>query len=99
MTEKQAIFLRSCFSNGIEFRKDMAIINEHPFSQDELDELAMVFDDAIKKQIAVKPIYSENQGVRYTSVWECPTCGGSFTGMRLTKHCYHCGQKFDWEVE
>lgn len=99
MTEKQAIILRSCFANGLEFRKNMAIINGKELTFEEIDELAKEFDEAIEKQIPVKPVYCKDQNIYFTSKWECPTCHKEFNGMKISEYCYHCGQKFDWEVD
>lgn len=52
--------------------------------------------EALKKQIARKPIKSERE-IRYCEVFKCPTCGFEFSG-RVANYCYRCGQAFDWEV-
>ena len=51
---------------------------------------------ALEKQIAKKPIKSENQVVRYVNTYYCPTCELGITGTNIAKWCYHCGQKIDW---
>ena len=54
---------------------------------------------ALEKQIAKKPIKSENQVVRYVNTYYCPTCELGITGTNIAKWCYHCGQKIDWSDE
>lgn len=54
---------------------------------------------AMEKQIAKKPIKSENQVVRYVNTYYCPTCELGITGTNIAKWCYHCGQKLDWSDE
>ena len=36
-------------------------------------------------------------GIRYTSDYRCPSCGGTFTGTGIADYCYHCGQRLDWK--
>ena len=55
--------------------------------------------NALEKQIAKKPIKSENQVVRYVNTYYCPTCELGITGTNIAKWCYHCGQKLDWSEE
>lgn len=52
---------------------------------------------AVEKQIPLKPIKNREQETRYTSAYSCPTCDGGFSGTGIAKHCYHCGQKLDWD--
>ena len=54
---------------------------------------------ALEKQIAKKPIKSENQVVRYVNTYYCPTCELGITGTNIVKWCYNCGQKLDWSDE
>ena len=54
---------------------------------------------ALEKQIAKKPIKSENQVVRYVNTYYCPICELGITGTNIAKWCYHCGQKLDWSDE
>ena len=54
---------------------------------------------ALEKQIAKKPIKSENQVVRYVNTYYCPTCELGITGTNIAKCCYNCGQKLDWSDE
>jgi hypothetical protein len=88
MNEKQAMKIRSCFANGVGY------LNSHT---EETDVLAQELNDAIKKQIPVKPLKDREQEIRYTSAYSCPACGGNFTGTGIANHCYHCGQKLDWD--
>ena len=56
----------------------------------------LVAIEAREKQIAKKPVKSENQVVRYVNTYYCPTCELGITGTNIAKWCYHCGQKIDW---
>ena len=56
----------------------------------------LVAIEALEKQIAKKPVKSENQVVRYVNTYYCPTCELGITGTNIAKWCYHCGQKLDW---
>ena len=63
------------------------------------DDDGKAFDMAIKaleKQIAKKPVKSENRVVRYVNTYYCPICNLGITGTNIAKWCYHCGQKLDW---
>lgn len=63
------------------------------------DDDGKAFDMAIKaleKQIAMKPVKSEKQVVRYVNTYYCPICNLGITGTNIAKWCYHCGQKLDW---
>lgn len=73
-------------SNGCKFTEDDYRANEMAIK-------------ALEKQIPRKPIKSEKQVVRYVNTYYCPTCNLGFTGTNIAKHCYHCGQKFDWSDE
>lgn len=55
--------------------------------------------EAREKQIAKKPIKSEEQPVRYVNTYYCPVCRLGITGTNIAKWCYHCGQKLDWSEE
>ena len=54
--------------------------------------------EALEKQTPKKPVKADEQVVRYVTTWNCPTCGGQFTGM-VSNYCYHCGQALDWDNE
>lgn len=41
-----------------------------------------------------KPIESDEQVIRYVQTYECPICGGIFTGRGLLNYCSYCGQSF-----
>ena len=56
----------------------------------------LVAIEALEKQIAKKPVKSENQVVRYVNTYYCPICELGITGTNIAKWCYHCGQKIDW---
>ena len=49
------------------------------------------------KHTPQKPIKVSNGGIRYTSDYRCPSCGGTFTGTGIADYCYHCGQRLDWK--
>jgi hypothetical protein len=89
MTKEQAIKIRSCFANGVEFKE---------LHEEETSILANELNSAIEKQIEKEPIKDREQSIRYTSAYSCPACGGGFTGTGIANHCYHCGQKLDWKI-
>ena len=90
MTKEQAIKIRSCFANGVEFKK---------LHTEETNILADELNSAIKKQIPKKPQKVKEQVVRYTDGYICPSCGKGFTGTGIADFCYHCGQALDWSEE
>ena len=51
--------------------------------------------EALKKQIPKTPLESDLK-IRYCEVFKCPNCGLEFSG-RVSKYCYHCGQKLKYE--
>ena len=89
MNKEQAIKIRSCFANGVEFTE---------LYTEETNVLGEELNNAIEKQIAKKPIKDRKQNIRYTSSYSCPTCGGGFSGTGIADYCYHCGQKLEWNV-
>ena len=56
----------------------------------------LVAIEALEKQIAKKPVKSENQVVRYVNTYYCPICNLGITGTNIAKWCYHCSKKIDW---
>ena len=80
MTEKQAIKIRSMFSNRIPYEELYTPLTE---------ELAMEIDNAIKKQIPKKRI--SMQGLDFRS--KCPVCDKF---IPKGKDCCECGQALDW---
>lgn len=90
MNKEQAIKIRSCFANGVEFKE---------LYTEEIDKLAEELNKSIEKQIAQKPIKDREQNIRYTLSYSCPSCGGGFSGTGIANYCYHCGQALDWECE
>ena len=52
--------------------------------------------EALEKQVAKKPIPTEEQNIRYVMNYTCPSCGKHFTGTGIANHCYQCGQALDW---
>lgn len=52
--------------------------------------------EAVEKQKSKKPIEDRHHGIRYTEVYRCPSCNGSFSGRGFAKYCFHCGQAIDW---
>ena len=69
--------------------------NECKFTEDDYKANEMAIQ-ALEKQIAKKPVKSENQVVRYVNTYYCPICNLGITGTNIAKWCYHCGQKLDW---
>ena len=92
MTNEQAVKIRSCFANGVEFKEQIGICDEY-------QELAEVMNEAIKKQIPQKPIKNEEQDFRFVTKYVCPACGNRITGTGVATYCYHCGQALDWSDE
>lgn len=72
--------------------------NDCKFTEDNYKANEMAIQ-ALKKQIAKKPVKSENQVVRYANTYYCPICNLGITGTNIAKWCYHCGQKLDWSEE
>ena len=92
-------------SEAIEKLKNMRLFmqitdknSEHKFAEDDYKTNEMAIQ-ALKKQIAKKPVKSENQVVRYANTYCCPICNLGITGTNIAKWCYHCGQKLDWSEE
>ncbi len=54
--------------------------------------------ELVEKATPKKAIKSDVQNIRYITKYECPNCGGNFTGQ-LLDYCYHCGQAIDWSDE
>ena len=87
MTERQAIKIRSIFSNKIP--------QEELYTQ-LTDELATELDNAIKKQIAQKPYHLlKNRYWGTAKGGYCPVCN-SIVNSRENQYCRKCGQKLDW---
>lgn len=55
--------------------------------------------EALEKQVPKKPIYVEDDGIRYTDSYRCPNCQGAFAGTGIARYCYRCGQAIDWSEE
>lgn len=55
--------------------------------------------DAMEKQKKKKTIEDRHHEIRYTEVYRCPSCNGSFSGRGFAKYCFHCGQAIDWGDE
>ena len=53
--------------------------------------------DALEKQIPKKPIETNEQHIRYSMNYICPSCGKHFSGTGIASYCYHCGQALDWD--
>lgn len=92
-------------SEAIEKLKNMRLFmqitdenNDCKFTEDDYKANEMAIQ-ALKKQIAKKPVKSENQVVRYANTYYCPICNLGITGTNIAKWCYHCGQKLDWSEE
>ncbi len=88
MNKKQAIKIRSSFANGLEYLY---------LDTEEINMLADELNNAVEKQIPLKPLKNREQEIRYTSAYSCPNCDGGFTGTGIANYCYHCGQKLDWD--
>ena len=92
MTEEQAIKIRSCFANGVGFKK---------LHTEETNRLADELNSAIKKQIPKKPDYEgdgydEHGNLIYDTAY-CPSCRHMFeVGYDATDYCPNCGQAIDW---
>ena len=86
MTEKQATKIRSIFCNKI--------------PQEELytpltDELAILTDIAIKKQIPKKANSLRGTHLGKGKGGHCPICNCGVNSVRH-KYCPNCGQALDW---
>ena len=96
MTEEQAVKIRSCFANGVEFKE---------LYTKETNILADELDNAIKTQIPkkvkigqsseVKAFDGEDKVLTY-KCYPCPNCGKWIVANENNKYCRWCGQKLDW---
>ena len=92
MTEEQAIKIRSCFANGVEFKK---------LHTGETNILADELNNAIEKQIPKKPIDICTPVVTWGL---CPNCKGELNKLggrknrvfKTNAYCPDCGQALDW---
>ena len=95
MTEEQAIKIRSCFANGVEFKK---------LHTEETNILADELNNAIEKQIPKKPIDICTPVVTWGL---CPNCKGELNKLcgspnrvfKTNAFCTDCGQALDWSNE
>lgn len=88
MTEQEALKIMS-IEKAIELNNRRFFCNT--------DEIINVIAEwAMRKQIPQKPMRCKEQPIYYTTEYECPSCGGKFTGMNILKYCYHCGQRLSW---
>ena len=95
MTEKQAIKIRSAFSNGFQFPFGNGSVENCDMA--EVDLHADLLDEAITRQIPKKPLLDECQPLIWTTMYNCPNCDCKFTGGNTVKFCYQCGQRLDWD--
>lgn len=91
MTEEQAIKIRSCFANGIEFKK---------LYTEGINILADELNSAIKKQIPKNP-KGETDPMFGDVRTVCPNCGNGglvnpFSKSKVYDYCPMCGQALDW---
>ena len=73
-----------------------------PESGETFENIEKAYDmaiEALDKQISKKPIKKRKEGIRYTSTYSCPSCGGGFAGTGIADYCYHCGQALRWGDE
>lgn len=96
ISEKDAVILRSMIANGFEFKKNSAVINGKEYEIEELDRLAVLGDEIIKKAIPQKPIVMEKPLIGGTIWFKCPNCGNNSHSKFRLGHCTLCGQKLDW---
>ena len=96
MTEKEAIKLRSAFSNGFQYPFGGGFVEN--CEMDEVKRHAELLDEAVKKQIPREPILTDEQSTRYSMDYECPNCHKKFTVTGIADYCYHCGQALKWEL-
>lgn len=74
----------------------LEIRNNPTFGNVDNEELSKCIDEALEKQIAKKPIPTEEQNIRFAMNYTCPSCKKHFTGTGIADYCYHCGQALDW---
>ena len=91
MTKEQAIKIRSCFANGVEFKK---------LHTEETNILADELNNAIEKQIPKKP-KGETDPMFGDVATVCPNCGNRglvnpFVKSKVYDYCPKCGQALDW---
>lgn len=100
MTNEQAIKIRSCFANGVEFKE---------LHTEETNILADKLNNAIKRQMPkkptshiVKPIEAPikiGNGLweKGTTIYKCPNCSEYIS--KINKYCSECGQALNWRDE
>lgn len=84
MTEKEAVKIRSAYSNGFEYPFGNGSVSD--CDMDEVNRHAEILDVALKKQIPVKPKIKRKYPY-------CPCCN---TLLDYENYCYICGQALDW---
>lgn len=102
-----AVFHRGKWYWASSTTKDM-LAEYGEFEQEEIDECIEViawmatpepYDETLPtlpdKENAVKPILKDRLLVGIPE-FVCPTCKLNFSGFKVVKYCYHCGQKIDW---
>lgn len=94
MTKHERVLIRSCISNGFEFRHDMRVaIGKETLSRDRFDAIAEEVELALDKQEPVKPI----DLIYYNELGLCSCCESGID--KTMKYCYQCGQRINWEVD
>lgn len=98
MNKEQAIKIRSCFANGVEFKE---------LETEETNTLADELNSAIEKQIPKKAEYHHKANGE-CALTICPNCESGLIVTRfafpLDRYCKQCGQRYivnilNWEVE
>ena len=99
--EKQKAIIRAkrWIQDVIDYHQDVLDGEEPDNTEKAIFEECEVILNALEKQIPKKPIFKDNDGIRYTDSYRCPTCGGAFSGTGIANYCYHCGQVIDWSDE
>lgn len=101
MTSEEKTLLLSMISNGCEFRKGVAVVNDKEYMVEEINRVAALAETIFKKSIPQKPLDICTPVVKWGI---CPNCHGKKNMLggkpnrcfESEKYCKDCGQKLDW---
>lgn len=96
MTKRERALIRSCVSNGFEFRNRMQVlIGKDMIDYDRFNALAEELEFALDRQEPLMPA-----DITSTKGYKVGTCGVCWCGVdEGMEYCIQCGQKIKWEVD